>query len=224
MKKVFYISALFILAVVFLLSCDDNKDENSDEFLLTVASVKVFNSIEEILPDILDASEIDSKSTSMVDMSPHYYVQYIYHVKPEGQGEWEMFPYLIVGFDYEEGYEYILRVRKEPNELLVPKVTLLEEVSKVKKDSEDISRPWWFTIASKKTGDEDYPYYIEIANNTSTSWTKFPIIEGLQYEEGYEYYIKADCVYNGADAPQKYSFIYKETIKKEKKDSTGLPE
>lgn len=63
----------------------------------------------------------------------------------EGQAPtWSFFYSNIEGFSYEPGYEYVLQVKKEDKELPIPadassiKYVLVEEVSKIKKTSENM--------------------------------------------------------------------------------------
>lgn len=201
MKNLSKITLLLLLSAFIFCTCSNDDKREIEEFTLTVASVQplMFN----------------------FDHYNPYYVKY------EGKNEWKTFPY-IKNFTYNRGYEYVIRVRKErvifediiggsPYE-----ITLLQEISKLEKTSENIPiQKGWLKVASKKTGDEHYPYYVSAPR--TGNWIKFYPIEGFEHEEGYEYLIDIDCKYNSGTNIYPYSFIYTSTERKEKRDSAGLP-
>lgn len=204
MKKTLHISILIMLISFLFSSCKDEDNGNEHTYKITVASVKpILN-----LADILDSNS--NKATTG------------YFLKNLEGGEWLENEDIIRGFNHEEGYEYILELKTIVIlECISYEYELVKEISKIQKDSENIPlQKESITIASIETGDETNPYYILM----DSKWIKFPTIEGfdLIYEEGYEYEVTIDCKYNGVNATPKYSFIYAETTKKEKKDSEGL--
>ncbi|MCD8186874.1 MAG: DUF4377 domain-containing protein [Rikenellaceae bacterium] len=114
----------FILTVIFIfsLSALGCTQEDSDKiFTVTVAS-----SVQE--------RENENESTS---------VPFVYYVKFEDSMDWEMFPHYIGGFEYEEGYEYRIKMKqtrlKNPAQDQDPlEYTLLEILTKTQKDSEGL--------------------------------------------------------------------------------------
>ncbi len=208
MKKTLYILA--ILAVSIFTACSDD-DKKSIEYTMTVASAQRVMFIAD-------------------HFSPYY-------VKHQGQNEWKEHAY-IKDFSHQEGYEYVIRVRRDYDKSMegmdggsVYSYHFLEEISKTPKDSENIPiQTGWIDIASKGTGDTNYPFYMR--DLYTGNWKKIAPIEGFEYkegskdgyEEGYEYKLEISCKYNGAEAPHKYSFKYIKTHSKEKFDSVGLPE
>lgn len=223
MKRCLYILALFILTIG-LFSCNN---DDSEELQLTVASVEIFALTESTL-------EEPQKVETRIYIPPRYYV------KTDKNMEWESLTN-ISGFIHEEGYEYVILIRKEkyPNDIFLEesevssselehyKITFLSEISKTKKDSENIpSQRGRFKVASKITGDENFPYYVYGWSKefNKYTWLKCPPIEGFAHEIGYEYYIEVNCKYNGVNAFPKYSYTYVNTYGKEQKDSENLPE
>lgn len=196
----FLLFAVVVLTIsTIFCACDNGDDnENSKEYTIIVASIQ----------------------TIMFNSDHHY----PYFVKYEGTNEW-VHHSRISGFSYTEGYEYVIRVRrdydKSEEEVLGGSpysFILLEEISKTQKDSENIPlQNGWINIHSNGTGDPDFPYYV--FESYTGSWKKFPPIEGFEFEEGYKYAIGVSCKYNGVNAPQKYSYTYIETYRKEKVDS-----
>lgn len=206
MKQTKLLSLLLFICISLtfgLASCSDDDDKREiQEFQLTVASVKRLKFI-----------------------ADHYSP---YFVKHEGKNVWEPFPY-ITNFELTEGYEYVIKVRRErvifedidggsPYE-----ITLLEEISKTKKVSENIPlQKGYFVIGSKKTGDDKNPYYVR--EQGKGYWVKFPgLLQGFDYEEGYEYVVELDCQFNGSTDILTYLFSFVKTQRKEKTNSIGLP-
>ena len=194
--------SFFILCVMTLGSCsDDENDGENNVFQLTIASVHQ-NSF---LGESYD----------------------LYFAKNNGEKNWNH--YLgSINFSFTEGYEYVIKVRRQlhsygPNENGIPYTdTLLEVISKVEKESEDIPvQNAIYLIASKSTGDEEMPYYARLKDGR---WSKIPPIKGFEFEEGYETLVYFDCIYNGKDAPNPYTFIYTSSSQKEKWDTEGLPQ
>lgn len=189
-----------MLTSISFLSCDDN-DNDEQVFQVTVASVKLFNSIDETLP-VANNKTINNSKDILADFFPSFYVKY------ENKENWEILNAPgISGFNHEEGYEYVLRIKSKPTGYACPEigVSLVEEISKVQKDSENLPMQVAFiTVASQKTGDESNPYYIAKGN----TWIKFPAIEGFEsvYEGGYQYEVTISCKYNGVKANPKYSY------------------
>lgn len=201
MKKILYAIALLLTVGLFISCGDDNEDPI--EYTMTVASVE--------------------RIMFIADHHDPYYVKY------EGENTWKNHSY-IQNFTHTEGYEYVIRVRRDYDKSKEGMIGgspysyhLLEEISKTKKDSENIpSQSGWINIASKGTGDPNLPYY-KLSIYTG-DWEKIAPIEGFEYEEGYEYALEVSCKYNGVSAPQKYTYTYLKTHRKEKIDTVGLPE
>lgn len=117
---------LFLYTFIFI-SCDDNNDEgvkvtNYQEYELTVASKKVLG---------------------MVFSTGSKYFRKVYAVKRDGVQNWESFS-SIQDFDYEEGYEYRIKIsetsfldyrRGDPS---WTEYKLLEIISKEKGESEEL--------------------------------------------------------------------------------------
>ena len=113
---------LVLLAGLFIAtSCDESDKPKSRIITFTVASrVEEKNDVEE---------------------TPA--AKYIYYIKYNDAENWQSFPYKIYDFDYEEGYEYI--IKSEETEIQNPaqdqdrvKYTFLELISKVEKESEGL--------------------------------------------------------------------------------------
>lgn len=210
MKKTLHISILIMLIGFFFSSCKDDDDKNERIYQVKVASVKPFFHLSEVL------EYNTSSSIQKSQYVPTYFVKYL------NNNKWD-YGRDIEGFTYEEGFEYTLEVKSidiDPS-LGISRIVLIKEISKVQKDSENIPlQKKKIIVASRKAEDTLYPYYI--LNNDK--WVKFPTIEGFDsiYEEGFEYELEINCKYNGANATPKYSFIYAETVQKEKKNSEGL--
>jgi hypothetical protein len=103
---------LLLLLLLSLLSC--NKDE---------ARTKVFHIASEKPLPAMDSS-----------FSP------LFWVKEDGYNKWGMFSNSIENFIYEEGYEYIIKVKlyplkNPPAEAGIYRYVLVEIISKIKKDS-----------------------------------------------------------------------------------------
>lgn len=114
MKRIY---SIFLIIVLFLFSC--SKDENVIETII-VASRKVMD----IEPS--GASERE------------YFL-----IKTNKSDKWEYLSPNIQGFNYEEGYEYMLKVRittiNNPQQDQYPKsYALIEIISKTKKQSENL--------------------------------------------------------------------------------------
>ena len=55
-------------------------------------------------------------------------------------------------------------------------------------------------------------------------WAKFPgILDGFDYEEGYEYIVELDCQFNGSTNINTYLFSFVKIQRKDKTDSVNLP-
>ena len=122
---------MFKIRIVFLLSlflisltgCDGERPKNIN---LTIASKRA--------PFV----------ESMIN-SPRYYVKY------DGDKEWSLFYSHIEGFDYQEGYEYVLNVKvttisDPPMDASSKDYKLNHVISREEKESENI--PDWFTEGS----------------------------------------------------------------------------
>lgn len=201
-KNLLLLIALMCTMAGFV-SCSD--DDNAKEFILTVASEQPMFTGNEIY-------------------APYY-------AKYQGSDEWTSFDY-IVGLSYEEGYEYVIRVRRDKwnngdiQDAGMYRYTLLDLISKTKKVSENIpAQRLFITIASKKVTDNvalpSNMYYAKVTG--ADKWTVFPEIEGFNFEEGYEYILLIDRKFNGSNSQPKFTYVYVETNNKIQKDSEGLP-
>lgn len=116
MRNGMVIALLICFSSIFNFACDNNSD--LEIIQLTVASKKI---------KVNDpASQIEIESIC---------------VKYPNSETWEPFYSFIRGFDYEEGYEYILKIAIEeisnpPQDGLSVRYSLIEILSKKKKDSE----------------------------------------------------------------------------------------
>lgn len=131
-------------------------------------------------------------------------------------GKWEQWP-PINGLDYEEGYEYEVRVRFDYNrelegmtDVMFPySGTLLELVKKTECTTGDCPLPTYGEFEKEYFTDRyEYEGTARIASYTgqraegrdlfvhyNDTWHVWPIawLTGLDYEEGYEYVIKVDA-------------------------------
>lgn len=97
----------------------------------------LYESIENIPDASIVTYTIASRQGDCVGVAP----QKCMLIKKEGAEGWEFFYSNIEGFQYEPGYEYVLKVREEkknpvPADASSIKYVLVKEVSKVKKNSE----------------------------------------------------------------------------------------
>lgn len=162
-------------------------------------------------------------------------------VKEDNASEWSYFYSNIEGFYYEPGYEYVLEVKKETKEEPTPsdisniKYTLVKEISKIKKDSEnmpiDISKEDIATmvIASEKRlamGAAPMEVLL-VKENGAEEWSFFySNIEGFDYESGYEYEIEVKKETIEEPVPADVSsikYILTKEISKTKKNSENMP-
>ncbi|MBB4036900.1 hypothetical protein GGR21_002814 [Dysgonomonas hofstadii] len=198
MKRLFFLLFLVPFICGGLVSCSD---DDTKVFDVTISSVK----------KVYDGSYV---------FSPYF-------AKQEGDNTWKPFGY-IEGFEHEEGYEYMLKVRQEKvhdgeiADAPTHKQILLEVLSKTKKESENIPiQGAHALIASKRPQNTATPsYYIKIMKD----WEVYEgEIEGFEYEEGYEYRVYLGLTFMGHEADPKYSYSIIDSFKKEQKDSEGLP-
>lgn len=152
MKRRTIFGILFASLCFFLLtSCGEDEEgrriTGQKEYTLTVASRK--------LPGLYPEPSVD-------------HVSQVFAVKEEGSDMWEIFPG-ISGFTYEEGYEYVIRIR-ETNYLdysmgdpAWTEYDLLKLVSKEKKNSQNLPDnfiPDWFFDRCRFVSSE-YEYIVE---------------------------------------------------------------
>lgn len=126
MEKLITMKKIIYLCLITLLFVGRKKDKESHFkiFTFTVASEKKINEIE------------NPTETSVFE---HYWVKYSTDKK------WSAFSDPIIGFNYEDGFEYILKIQqkdRENAELIMDvsccEYTLLEVISKEKKQSDGI--------------------------------------------------------------------------------------
>lgn len=131
------LTILFAFVVLTVTSCNNDDDlggrmvTDYKEYKLTVASRK--------LPGVVTSCG----NSTLTD---------VFAVKNESQSEWQPLGY-ITKFDYEQGYEYQIRISKTSyldyrmGEPAWTEYELLEVLSKERKDSEDLPEdfiPDWF--------------------------------------------------------------------------------
>lgn len=131
------LTILFAFVVLTVTSCNNDDDlggrmvTDYKEYKLTVASRK--------LPGVVTSCG----NSTLTD---------VFAVKNESQSEWQPLGY-ITKFDYEQGYEYQIRISKTSyldyrmSEPAWTEYELLEVLSKERKDSEDLPEdfiPDWF--------------------------------------------------------------------------------
>lgn len=199
MKTKTILAVFFALILGLFTSCSDDEKE-SEEYVITVASVKR-------IPFIID------------HFSPYY-------VKYEGKSEWRSHSY-IGDFNHVEGHEYVIRVREDYDKSMEGMIGgspysyhLIEILSSIPKDSENIPlQAGWLTIVTQATGDANYPYYM--LNRQTGKLEKIAPIEGFEYEEGYQYELEIKAKYNGVNAPQRYTYQFVKIQNKEKLESTN---
>lgn len=199
-NTILFLTVLLFAPGAAFVSCSSDNDYNK-ELILTVASKALLNT--------------------------GYESSHAYYVKPKGVVDWMPFE-SISGFDYEEGYEYIIRVSQEKwhdgevQDAGIYKYAFLRLISKTKKNSENIpAQRFFLSIASKNVTDSEvsgHPYY---AKMTGDNWTTFPEIEGFDYTPGYEYVLLIDRKFND-NSTEYYSYV--ETYEQMLKESEGLPD
>jgi len=202
MKTKFTILLLISFICAGFVSCSDDDDDDERVFNVIISSVqKVYN--------------------TDFGFSPYF-------GKQAEDDAWKPFDN-IEGFEHEEGYEYILKLKqaKHPDRDMadapVYKYTLLEVLSKVKKESENIPiQGIHMIIASERPKNTASPsYYVSYMGG---DWKILEQeIEDFEYEEGYEYSIYAGLTFLGHYTTPKYSYSVIETYSKEKKESIALP-
>ena len=181
-------------------SCSDD-DDDMKIFDVTVASVERVYSGSDFSFNPYFAKKKDDKSWGTID---------------------------IQGFEHEEGYEYVLKIKQERHpcrdmaDAPMYIYTLLETLSKTKKESENIPmQVVQACIASKRPlGAANPSYYVRIRGE----WDVYEgEIEGLEYEEGYEYQVFLGLTFLGHDAVPKYDYSLIHLFEKKQKESEGLP-
>lgn len=211
MKTIISHLLLAMLLSVSFVSCTTD-DEHSKELTLIIASEKCANY----------SSWEECGNYSSWSSSPYF-------AKSTETDRWDTFSY-IEGFDHEVGYEYRVKVWQEKwhngeiADAPMYRYKLLEVLSKVKKDSENIpDQLIYLIIASRKTPDSTLPYYVKTLHY-SPQWTPCQEIEGFEYEEGYQYEIVVEKKFRGSDTLPKYTYSYIRTNRKEQMNSTELPQ
>lgn len=191
MKK--YILGLSLLVVcfscLFITACDDNDtDMHNKELIIKIASERLFF------------------NGDGIGYLPYYGKTYY-------SDQWKSFDG-ISGFEYEEGYEYVLRIWQEKwhnGEIAdagIYRYKLLEVISKEKKDSEDIpSQTFFLTIGSARMPNPtpEAHYQARIGDE----WKPFPEMNNFYYQEGYEYVLLIERTYNGPSSDPKFNFTCK---------------
>ncbi|NDV80675.1 DUF4377 domain-containing protein [Bacteroides sp. 51] len=201
MKTNLFYLFLITSLLMGLSACDDNDERHNKEMVVTIASEK----------KIFDGDFL---------FSPYW-------AKEAGDDKWSAID-AIGGFEHEDGYECVLRIWREKwhdgevADASIYRYKLLETLSKVKKDSENIpSQHLFIQIASRKTGDPDMPYYARLGGE---NWKPFPNIEGFVHEVGHEYRLIISRNFQGSDAPAKFTYSYVSTSEDKEIDTSGLPQ
>ncbi|MDU1889543.1 MAG: DUF4377 domain-containing protein [Dysgonomonas sp.] len=204
MKKTLFFLLLLPLVFGGFTSCSDDDDNDTQIFTVTIASVK----------QVENGNELT----------------YPYFAKKEGSTDWASLEY-IEGFEHEDGYEYVLEVERKKwhngsiMDAPTHKCKLLEIISKTQKTSENIpEQAAHMIIASKRPiGTEATSFFVRYM--AKDEWFIIPEegFEGLEYEEGFEYYIQAKLVFMGHDKGPVYKYSLTKMFKKEEKDTQGLP-
>lgn len=196
------LAVLFVLVFGLFTSCSDDDDKKTIEYTINIASVKRVLCYD-----------------PLTDTSPYF-------AKEEKAKGWERH-HSIHNFDYEEGYEYLIRVRREYDKSMEGmmdaspyKYYLVEQISKTKKDSENIIDYGYIYIDSKGTGDPKLPYYMK--RYWGEDWEKVEPIAGFDYKEGYQYTLAVEAKYNGATASPRYTYKCIAIVGDPKKESEGL--
>ena len=183
--------------------------------------------------DLFDRNRLTLTVASVGRMiSPYQIASSLYFVKAHPQDEWVSFDG-IEGFDYEEGYEYVIRVKREKwhnGEIMdagMYRYILLKVISKTKKNSKGpFEEVFYIEVASRKNDNPETmvenPYYARLS--PLLDWDIFPSIIDLDYEEGHEYSLLVMRRVETAQSLLKVTYIHKETFKKEAKESQGLPD
>lgn len=203
MKNQFLLLSIWIslICFTFITSCD-NEDGHNKEMIATIASEK-------------------SLYTGGEMYAPYF-------AKVEGESQWTSLE-SISGFDFEEGYEYVLRIWREKwhdgeiQDAGIYRYKLLEVVSRDKKDSENLPVQRFFIhIGPQKVANPtpENTYYARW--NEAGKWNAFPDIEGFDFEEGCEYILLIDRMFNDIDSGPRISYIYVSTHQKIKKRNKRL--
>jgi hypothetical protein len=201
MKRVIF-AGMMLCALIIPASCHD--DDRMVKMTVTVASVRPYPAdANEGIPSCFMKSS-NSESWHMV-------------------GE-------IRGFEYEEGFEYVLIVEYKKSPVMQTIVaimfscTLREAVSKERREPENIPlQGMYLTVASRKvSGNAAFLYYVKIPPDNE--WILFPKIEDFDCVEGYEYRVTAGRKFNGSRAFSPFTRICMAITNKEQKISEGLPE
>jgi len=197
MKKQFPLLTIWISLIffIFITSCD-NEDRHNKEMTVTIASEK-------------------SLYTGGEMYAPYF-------AKIEGETQWTSLEG-ISGFDFEEGYEYVLRIWREKwhdgeiQDASIYRYKLLEVISRDKKDSENLPVQRFFIhIGPQKVANPtpESTYYVRW--NEAGKWNTFPDIEEFDFQAGYEYILLIDRVFNDVGLHPRISYIYVSTYQKTK--------
>lgn len=136
-KQLWTISISLLFAAGSLNSCSDEAPPSRqligyEEYTLTVASMK--------LDGLIWTGDFNR-------------IGEVYAVKREGEDEWQPFDGFIIGFHYEDGYEYQIRISKtdyfyhEVGDLAWSEYNLIKLLSKECKNSEGMPKdfiPTWY--------------------------------------------------------------------------------
>ena len=177
------------------------------------------------------------------NLDPFDGVHSVLFVKFDGALTWEKLNG-IQGFEYEEGYEYVLKVERRRYDPAIQDVgryyyIFKEIISKIEKETEGLPVDMWgeyVTIGSKMTriispaGDEVDAYYIKFRSRSQhPEWEKIETLslpKFREYEEGYEYelYVYVEKLWDKEDGVYHMRYVLTYVLEKNKKNSTGLPQ
>lgn len=168
MKKAFLIALSAVVTLTLVVSCKgDDEVENTEEWeeIWTVASTRA---------EIYDEGNY-------------------FWVKIDDADTWQLHDSYVEGFEHSLGYEYVIKVNVKMREELLQDAsdrtyTLISILSEEQKDSGTPTVEIWNIASSTVTVDDVLYYWIK--TDDEEEWTLFPtVIEGFNYEEGYEYLI-----------------------------------
>ena len=224
MKKTIYL-LLLAMSIPLFLGCDKEDKNYVATYTIMVASEKRIANLNWMGMDLGPCLMIKSAENKL-------------------NNAWSPMNLYIEGFQYEEGYEYTLRIKSYVDKELMDGgdyYRLDKVISKEKKNS--VGLPSVIHIATfpivvaseKRTVDTDPTDDVKLAsclmiksnamypNDKTDEWHPFDhTIEGFEYEEGYEYEVWIQAYFSGTLADGIWSYKLNTVNSKVKKASEGL--